>query len=154
MRRTVLLKGKLLRGAALVGAMLLLSTSAALAADMLKVQGESMTLATGISVINDSSAEPTGAGKAIRYTASATARQNVTYTKGATQIVVRAQRGHECGPSVAQGLHQDGHPERRAARERHGFFDELPGVCVPLQREFWDPPSTGARGQHCERQVA
>jgi hypothetical protein len=75
-----------------VAVLLLLSASAALAADMTKVQGESMTLATGISVVNDSGAEPTGAGKAIRYTASATARQNVTYTKGATQIVVRARK--------------------------------------------------------------
>ena len=79
-------------GALVAVAVLLLSTSAASAADMIKVQGESMTLATGISVVNDSSAEPTGAGKAIRYTASATARQNVTYTKGATQIVVRARK--------------------------------------------------------------
>ena len=79
-------------GALVAVAVLLLSTLTALAADMIKVQGESMTLATGISVVNDSSAEPTGAGKAIRYTASATARQNVTYTKGATQIVVRARK--------------------------------------------------------------
>jgi hypothetical protein len=79
-------------GALVAVAVLLLGTSAALAADMIKVQGESMTLATGISVVNDSSAEPTGAGKAIQYTASATARQNVTYTKGATQIVVRARK--------------------------------------------------------------
>src|SRR3712207_276353 len=92
MPSTNILKGKLSRGAALVAGVLLLGTSAALAADMIKAQGESMTLATGISVVNDSSAEPTGAGKAIRYTASATARQNVTYTKGATQIVVRARK--------------------------------------------------------------
>ena len=75
-----------------MAAVLLLSASAVLAADMLKMQGESMTLATGISTLNDSSAEPTGAGKSIRYTASATARKNVTYTKGATQIVVRARK--------------------------------------------------------------
>ena len=86
------MRSKLLGGAALVAAVLLLSASAVLAADMLKVQGESMTLATGISTLNDSSAEPTGAGKSIRYTASASARKNVTYTKGATQIVVRARK--------------------------------------------------------------
>jgi N-acetylglucosamine-6-sulfatase len=82
----------LLLGALVAVAVLLLSASAALTADMTKVQGESMTRATGISVVNDSNAEPTGAGKAIRYTASATARQNVTYTKGATQIVVLARK--------------------------------------------------------------
>ena len=86
------MRGKLLGGAALVAAVLLLCASAALAADMIKVQGESMTLATGISVVSDASAEPTGAGKAIRYNASATARKTVTYTKGASQIVVRARK--------------------------------------------------------------
>ena len=86
------MRGKLLGGATLVTAVLLLCASAALAADMIKVQGESMTLATGISVVSDSSAEPTGAGKAIRYNANATARKSVTYTKGATQIVVRARK--------------------------------------------------------------
>ena len=79
-------------GAFVAVALLLLGTVTAFAADMIKVQGESMTLATGISVVNDSSAEPTGAGKAIRYTGNATARKNVTYTKGATQIVVRARK--------------------------------------------------------------
>src|SRR5829696_6523612 len=51
-----------------------------------------MPPATGIPVVSDSNAEPTGAGKAIGYTASATARQSVTYTKGATKIVVRARK--------------------------------------------------------------
>ncbi len=86
------LPSRFLVGALVAVAMLLLGTLTAFAADMIKVQGESMTLATGISVVNDSSAEPTGAGKAIRYTANATARNNVTYTKGATQIVVRARK--------------------------------------------------------------
>ena len=86
------MRGKLLGSAALVAAVLLLSASAALAADMIKVQGESMTLATGISVVNDSNAQPTGAGKAIRYTANATAKKSVTYTKSASQIVVRARK--------------------------------------------------------------
>ena len=86
------MRGKLLGGATLVTAVVLLCASAALAADMIKVQGESMTLATGISVVSDSSAEPTGAGKAIRYTANATAKKSVTYTKGASQIVVRARK--------------------------------------------------------------
>src|SRR5918994_4706222 len=85
-------RGKLLGGAVLVALVVLLCASAALAADMIKVQGESMTLATGISVVSDSSAEPTGAGKAIRYTANATARKSVTYTKSASQIVVRARK--------------------------------------------------------------
>jgi hypothetical protein len=85
-------RGKLLGGAVLVALVLVLSASAALAADMIKVQGESMTLATGISVVSDSNAEPTGAGKAIRYSANATARKSVTYTKGASQIVVRARK--------------------------------------------------------------
>jgi hypothetical protein len=52
-------------GAFVAVAVLLVGTLTAFAADMIKVQGESMTLATGISVVNDSSAEPTGAGKAI-----------------------------------------------------------------------------------------
>ena len=86
------LPSRFLVGALVTVAVLLLGTLPALAADMIKLQGESMTLATGISVVNDSSAEPTGAGKAIRYTANATARKNVTYTKGATQIVVRARK--------------------------------------------------------------
>jgi len=86
------LPSRFLVGAFVVVAMLLLGTLTAFAADMIKVQGESMTLATGISVVNDSSAEPTGAGKAIRYTANATAHTNVTYTKSATQIVVRARK--------------------------------------------------------------
>src|SRR5215218_6925520 len=86
------LPSRFLVGAFVAVAMLLLGTLTAFAADIIKVQGESMTLATGISVVNDSSAEPTGAGKAIRYTANATARKNVTYTKGATQIVVRARK--------------------------------------------------------------
>jgi hypothetical protein len=86
------MRSRLLGGAALVAAVLLLGASAAFAADMIKVQGESMTLATGITVVNDSSAEPTGAGKAIRYNANATARKSVTYTKGASQIVVRARK--------------------------------------------------------------
>jgi hypothetical protein len=86
------MRGKLLGSWAVVAAVLLLSASAALAADMIKVQGESMTLATGISVVNDSSAQPTGAGKAIRYTANATAKRSVTYTKSASQIVVRARK--------------------------------------------------------------
>ncbi|HET6659007.1 MAG TPA: hypothetical protein VFH16_03730, partial [Rubrobacter sp.] len=86
------LPSRFLIGAFVAVAMLLLGTLTAFAADMIKVQGESMTLATGISVVPDSSAEPTGAGKAIRYTANATARMNVTYTKGATQIVVRARK--------------------------------------------------------------
>ena len=86
------MRGKLLGGATLVTAVLLLCASAALAADMIKVQGESMTLATGISVVTDASAEPTGAGKAIRYSANATAKKSVTYTKGASQIVVRARK--------------------------------------------------------------
>jgi hypothetical protein len=86
------LPSRFLVGAFVAVALLLLGTVTAFAADMIKVQGESMTLATGISVVNDSSAEPTGAGKAIRYTANATARRNVTYTKGATQIVVRARK--------------------------------------------------------------
>jgi hypothetical protein len=141
-------------GAFVAVAVLLVGTLTAFAADMIKVQGESMTLATGISVVNDSSAEPTGAGKAIRYTANATARKNVTYTKGATQIVVRAQRWHERKPSATECLHQDGHPEPRAARERHGFFHELPGVYVPIHCKFPDPPGTGARGQHSEWQAA
>jgi hypothetical protein len=86
------LPSRLLVGAFVAVAMLLLGTLTAFAADMIKVQGESMTLAMGISVVPDSSAEPTGAAKAIRYTANATARKNVTYTKGATQIVVRARK--------------------------------------------------------------
>jgi hypothetical protein len=86
------LPSRFLVGAFVAVAMLLLGTLTAFAADMIKVQGESMTLATGNSVVPDSSAEPTGAGKAIRYTANATARKNVTYTKGATQIVVRARK--------------------------------------------------------------
>src|SRR5215208_2093276 len=92
MRAKLLGRGKLLGSAALVAAVLLLSASAALAADMIKVQGESMTLATGISVVSDSNAEPTGAGKAIRYSANATARKSVSYTTGASQIVVRARK--------------------------------------------------------------
>jgi hypothetical protein len=86
------MKGKLLGSAALVAAVLLLSASAALAADMIKVQGESMTLATGISVVDDANAQPTGAGNAIHYSANATAKKSVTYTKSASQIVVRARK--------------------------------------------------------------
>jgi hypothetical protein len=89
---TKISKAKPLLGAALVAAVVLLSASAALAADMIKIQGESMNLATGISIVNDTAAEPTGAGKAIRFTSNAAAKKSVTYNASADEIIVRARK--------------------------------------------------------------
>jgi hypothetical protein len=66
-----------------------LTSGAAFAADLIKVQGEAMSLpSSGTSIIDDSAAQD---GQALRYTANAVARKSVTWSKESREIVVRAR---------------------------------------------------------------